>query len=175
LAPPSVTWFPFPGPYPASRRFDGGYVLFMARYVTSVRTSLPPAEAFAFIADVTRFAEWDPGVQRAVRVAGDGVSAGTAYEVTINAAGSPVLRYEVKEYEAPRRLFMVARTPFLTSEDEIRVEPTQGGSIVTYDATLKLKGPLGLLDPLLGTVFRRIGDRAAAGLRRALGGDPVAR
>jgi len=124
--------------------------------------------------DVTRFAEWDPGVRRAVRVAGDGVSVGTAYDVTINAAGSPIFRYEVKAYEAPRRLFMVARTPFLTSEDEIRVEPTDGGSIVTYDAKLSLNGALGILDPLLGSVFRRIGDRAAAGLRRALKGTAVA-
>ena len=32
------------------------------------------------------------------------------------------------------------------------------GSDVTYDATLELRGPLALLDPLLGLVFNRIGD-----------------
>ena len=40
---------------------------------------------------------------------------------------------------------------------------------MTYDADLRLKGPLGrLMDPLLGLAFRRIGDRAAVGLGNAL-------
>ena len=55
------------------------------------------------------------------------------------------------------------------STDEIRVVPVGAGTSVTYDADLRLKGPLGrLMDPLLGLAFRRIGDRAAAGLRNAL-------
>ena len=32
----------------------------MARYVTSVATPLSVAEAFAYMADVTHFVEWDP-------------------------------------------------------------------------------------------------------------------
>ena len=43
------------------------------------------------------------------------------------------------------------------------------GRTVTYDADLRLKGPLGgVLDTLLGLAFRRIGDRATAGLRETL-------
>jgi hypothetical protein len=44
---------------------------------------------------------------------------------------------------------------------------------VTYDARLTLNGPLALLDPLLGAAFRRIGDRATAGLCRVLQGSRV--
>ena len=55
------------------------------------------------------------------------------------------------------------------STDEIRLVPAGAGTSVTYDADLRLKGTLGrLMDPLLGLAFRRIGDRAAAGLRNAL-------
>jgi hypothetical protein len=147
----------------------------MARYVTSVATPLSPAEAFAYMSDVTRFLEWDPGIRRAVRVAGDGAGVGTAYDLTVEAGGTRVMRYEVQEYEAPRRLRLLARTPFLTSEDEVRVEPEGHGSIVTYDATLTLHGPLGLFDPLLRLAFRRIGDRAAAGLFNTRRSPAVAR
>jgi len=147
----------------------------MARYIASVATPLPAAEAFSYMADVTRFVEWDPGVKRAVRVAGDGAGVGTAYDLTVQALGTTVMRYEVKEYEAPRRILLVARTSFLTSEDEVRVEAAGTGSIVTYDAKLTLSGPLGLLDPLLRLAFRRIGDRAADGLRRVLARTAVAR
>ncbi len=41
----------------------------MARYIVQVRTSMPPSEAFAYMADLTNFAEWGPGVDR---VEGDG-------------------------------------------------------------------------------------------------------
>jgi hypothetical protein len=45
--------------------------------------------------------------------------------------------------------------------------------IVTYDAELQLKSVLKVADPLLGLAFRRIGDRAAVGLRRVLEGTEV--
>lgn len=147
----------------------------MARYVTSVATPKSAAEAFAYMADVTRFAEWDPGVKRAVRVAGGGPGLGAAYDLTVQAGGTTVMRYEVKEYDAPRRIVLVARTLFLTSVDEVRVEEASRGTVVTYDATLTLNGPLRLFDPLLRLAFRTIGDRAAAGLARALSGKAVTR
>jgi hypothetical protein len=45
--------------------------------------------------------------------------------------------------------------------------------VVTYDARLGMHGVLRFADPLLALAFARIGDRAAAGLRRALGGEPL--
>lgn len=145
----------------------------MARYVTSVATPMAPAAAFAYMADVTHFVEWDPGVKRAVRVRegeADGVGVGTAYDLTVQGVGTTVMRYEVKEYAPPRRILLVSRTTFLTSVDEIRVQESSNGCIVTYDAKLTLNGPLCVFDPVLRLAFRFIGDRAAAGLRRVLSG-----
>ena len=62
----------------------------------------------------------------------------------------------------------------IDSSNAITVEADRDGSIVTYDAELKLKGLLGLSDPLLGLTFNQIGDRAAAGLIDALTGERVA-
>lgn len=147
----------------------------MARYVTSVRSPLSVTEAFAYMADVTRFAEWDPGVKRAVRVGGDGTGVGTAYELTVQAGATTVMRYEVAEYQPPHRIVLVARTRFLTSVDEVTVEGAGSGSVVTYDEKLTLRAPLGLFDALLRLAFRHIGDRAAAGLKRVLSGAAVVR
>ena len=143
----------------------------MARYVTSVSSSLSPDEAFAFMADVRRFTEWDPGVVCAVQVAGTGPGPGAAYDLTVKAGGTSTMRYEVTVYAPPRRLFLVARTARLVSEDEVRVEPGPGGvgSVVTYDARLTLTGWLRVFDFALAIAFKRLGDRAAAGLRAALG------
>ena len=145
----------------------------MARYVTSVSTPLSPQAAFDYMSDVRHFAEWDPGVMRAVRVSGDGSSVGSAYDLTVKAGGTSVMRYVVKQREAPRRLFLVAKTAFFLSEDEIRVEPSGQGAVVTYDATLRLNGPLALFDRLVRVAFREIRGRVVAGLRRALAGTEV--
>lgn len=150
----------------------------MARYVTSVATPLSPGEALSYMADVTHFADWDPGVKHVRRIAaggprGDGPGVGAVYDLTVKAGGTTVMRYEVTEYEPPRRILLISRTALLTSVDEISVEASGTGSIVTYDAKLTLSGPIGLFDPLLRVAFRRIGDRAAAGLRRVLNGHDV--
>lgn len=141
----------------------------MARYVTSVPTALAPDAAFAFMADVTRFSSWDPGVATSVQVRGDGPGSKAEYDLTIAGSRPMVMRYVVEEFDAPRRMKMTSQTRWLRSVDEIRVQPHGAGSYVTYDAVLTMRGPLGLLDPLLGLAFKRIGDRAAAGLRRVLG------
>ena len=146
----------------------------MARYVTRVKTPLAAGAAFDYVADLTNFAEWDPGVRRSVQVAGEQSEMGAAYDVTVAAVPRDLtLRYEVVEFDSPRTCLVVARSSMFTSTDRISVEPDGNGAIVTYDAELALNGPLGLFDPVLRLAFGRIGDRAAAGLRRVLDGEAV--
>ena len=80
-------------------------------------------------------------------------------------------RYVVDAYDAPHRIRMHARQSWVTSVDTISVTADGTGSIATYDADLRLHGPLRLGDPILALVFRRIGDRAAEGLRERLQGE----
>lgn len=145
----------------------------MALYTTRIATPLPAAAAFDFVADLRRFAQWDPGVRAAVQVAGDGPGLGAAYDLTIASNGT-VMRYVVREFAAPRRLVVEARTRWLHSYDVLQVEATGAGAVVRYDARLDLRGPLALGDRLLRPVFRRIGDAAAQGLAKALQGQIVA-
>ena len=146
----------------------------MARYLTCVAAPLAADDTFAYMADLTNFAEWDPGVKRSVQVEGNGAALGAAYDVTVASVPRDLtLRYEVVEFDDPRTCLVVARSTVFTSTDRITVEADGAGSIVTYDAELTLNGPLGLFDSVLRLAFGRIGDRAAAGLRRALDGTAV--
>jgi len=149
----------------------------MARYIVHVRTPMPPAEAFAYLADLTNFAEWDPGVDRVEQVEGDGASLGAAFDVAVKVPGRTMtLRYDTVAFDdESTTMTAVAQNGLLTSEDTITIEADGNGSIATYDAELKLRGLLGLSDPLLRLTFNQIGDRAAAGLVEALAGDRVAR
>jgi carbon monoxide dehydrogenase subunit G len=147
----------------------------MARYVVHVRTPKAPAEAFAYMADLTNFADWDPGVDRVEQVEGDGPAPGAAFEVAVKVPGRTMtLRYDTIAFDgASTTMTAFAENGLLTSEDTITVQADGNGAIVTYDAELKLKGLLALSDPLLRLTFNQIGNRAAAGLIKALDGERV--
>lgn len=144
----------------------------MPHYRTAVDTPWPPQRAFDYLSDLEHFADWDPGVKRSVQVAGDGITVGAAFDVTVGGVGRDMtLRYEIVRLDAPHRIEVRAETGSLLSVDVMTFDPAgDGGCRVTYDADLSLKGALGIANPLLGVVFGRIGDRAAAGLRRVLDG-----
>ncbi len=146
----------------------------MARYITTVRTHRPGDEVFGYLADLRNFAEWDPGVRRVAQIEGDGTGPDAVFDVTVAGVGRDLtLRYVTVEYAPPRELLVLAESTLFTSEDRITVEADDAGTVVTYDADLRLNGVLRLADPVLRLVLGRIGDRAAAGLRRVLDGQPV--
>ena len=142
----------------------------MARYVTTVRTQKAPSEVFEYMADLRNFAEWDPGVRRVAQVSGNGGGADAEFDVTVTGT---TLRYRTEVYSPSAELLVVAKSRTLTSTDRVSIRVEHGATLVTYDADLRLHSVLGLADPLLKLAFRRIGDRAAAGLRRVLAGEDV--
>ncbi len=142
----------------------------MANYVARVRSPWSPEEAFAYLADLNNFANWDPDVKKVVQIKGDGPGLDAAYDVTVTGA---TLTYRVEQYEAPHKVLAKASNSLLTSVDVTTVEPQDGGCFVTYDAELTLNGPLGLTDAALQLTFNKIGDKAAAGMAKALDGHVV--
>ena len=144
----------------------------MPRYVTHVKTPWEPARAFEYLVDLEHFADWDPGVTKATRVGITAPGLGAEYDVTVKNAGrEQTLGYTTVAAEAPNRIEVRAETAMLRSVDVMTIEPDPaGGCAVTYDADLSLKGIAVLGTPLLALAFKRIGDRAAEGLRRVLEG-----
>jgi len=129
-----------------------GYPTRMAQYVVRIRTPLSPGVAFAFMADLTNFERWDPGVVRAEQIAGVRPGPDAEYDVTVKGMRKP-LRYVTNEYEPTTRVVVQARSRLLTSLDAITVEPDGDGAIVTYDARLTLNGPLALVDGMVAGAF----------------------
>lgn len=142
----------------------------MARYVTKVRTARSSADVFAFMADLRNLTEWDPGVRHTAMIEGE---AGTASSVVDVGVSGTTLRYHTTSFDPPTSLVVRAESATLVSIDRIDIEDEGDTRVVTYDAELQLKSVLKVVDPLLGLAFRRIGDRAATGLRRVLDGQEV--
>ena len=143
----------------------------MARYTATIEVPKPLEETFAYLSDFANTREWDPGVLEAEPLVEGPPDVGSLYRVVALFLGRRAeLRYEVTAFEPPKRVVLEANSPTVRSLDEIRFEATAEGTRITYDADLRLKGVLALSDPLLGVVFRRVGDQAVAGLRATLGG-----
>ena len=142
----------------------------MARYRTTIESTKSPTEAFDYLADFANAAEWDPGVVKGERLTGTPLGRGSRFRLVARFLGRRVpLEYEITSFDPARRVVFEADNAMVRSVDEIRFSGGGDRTSVTYDADLRVKGPLGhLVDPLLGLAFRRIGDRAAAGLREAL-------
>jgi carbon monoxide dehydrogenase subunit G len=141
----------------------------MARYTTTVRTSRSPEDAFTYMADLRNFADWDPGVTKVVQIEGSGGGAGSVFDVTVKNGGRDLtLRYRTVEYTPHSNLLVVAKSKMFTSTDRVTVSTDDEGTTVVYDALLELNGLLKVADLVLRPVFKRIGDRATAGLRTAL-------
>lgn len=135
----------------------------MARYTTTIESSLAPADAYAYMADFSNALEWDPSVTEARR------SGDNAFDLVAKFGGRGVpLRYEVVSSDPPRSVVLEARKSSFTSRDTITVSPAPGGSTVHYDASLVFAGVARVFDPLMQLIFNRTGAKAAAGMRAAL-------
>ena len=141
----------------------------MARYQSSIDTRWTPDEAFEYLSDLSTTAKWDPGVVQAERVEAGAIGVGTEFRLVAEFLGRKTrLVYRIVEHEPPRAVTFVGENATVISRDRITFEAIATGTRVTYDADLRLKGPLRLADPLLALAFNRVGDRALTGLREVL-------
>jgi hypothetical protein len=108
-------------------------------------------------------------VSEARRVGDEPIGLGSAFDLVARFGGRDVpLRYEIVEYDAPRRVVLEARRPGFISRDAITVESVVNGSVVNYDATLAFGGAGRLFDPVMQRIFNRVGARATLGMQTAL-------
>lgn len=141
----------------------------MAHYVGTVTSPRRAEDVFTHLADFTTIAEWDPGVASSVHTGGTKGEVGCAFHVVQDTSGPDVaLDYVIEEIEHPRRVVLRGTNRLLVSIDVITVEPRPDGCAVTYDATIELKGPLALLDPVMSLGLKRIGAKAKQGLTEHL-------
>jgi hypothetical protein len=142
----------------------------MARYVTTIQSSLTQQEAFAYMADIRNFAEWDKGVVKVVQVEGSGAGLGTIFDVTVKGVGksTSTLRYTTTEYDEFSNILVRGINALFTSVDRVTINKTATGCEVIYDATLTANWIIAPMNIVLGKVFNKIGDTATHGLRKVL-------
>jgi carbon monoxide dehydrogenase subunit G len=146
----------------------------MARYTATLETPRERRDVAAYLSDFSTTQEWDPGVVEAERLDDGPVGIGSRFRVVARFLGRRAeLTYEIVRHDPDELVTLRGENATVVSLDTMRFSDTpDGGTRVSYEADLSLKGPLRMLDPLLRLAFNRVGDRAAVGLRDELASGP---
>jgi carbon monoxide dehydrogenase subunit G len=134
-----------------------------------IETSLPIADAFAFVADFANAERWDPGVASSIRMNPGPVAIGARYRLGVRMGGRVAsMDYEVTEFEPSRRVVLEGRGSGIAAVDAIEFTPTDAGTSIDYTADIRLVGLLRLAAPFAGGALAGVGSRAREGMRLAL-------
>ena len=127
-------------------------------------------EAFAYVADFTTVAEWDPGIHESRKVSGAG-GVGSVYAVQAEFRGKKVpFTYTVTAFEQNERIVLDGVGEKATSLDTISFETAgEDRTRITYTADFELKGVFRVVEPFLGGTFKSLARKALAGLEAKLG------
>ena len=143
----------------------------LARYVDAIDLPIRIEEAFDYLADFSRTAEWDPGVEEAQCLTKGKARLGSRFNVIVSFFGHRIpLEYEITEFDRPSRLVLSGGDSSVSSTDEITFVERPGGTRVTYEARIDLVGVRRIADPLLDILMQRVGRLAVRGLRERLSG-----
>jgi hypothetical protein len=155
------------------RTSDSARTIDSVRFTHSIDVPASPAVAHAFVCDLRNLPRWDPIVARVEQRRPGLIGAGTQYEVVRRLLGSDTtMAYEIAEFRAPVFARLVGIAPRAVATDTITIEPTPGGSRLSWHADLVLAWPARLLDPLLKMRVGRDVARAMANLERELAAQP---
>lgn len=143
----------------------------MIRISKSVDVARPVEDVFAYLADFTNTAEWDPGVLRAEKTSAGEVGPASTFRLITDFKGREIpVDYEIASYDPPNRLVFVGDGKRFEGTDDIQLSPAgEDGTRVTWTADFKMKGLASMLEPFLRGTFEDISQHAMDGLADTLG------
>ena len=129
----------------------------------SIAITAPPDTVWSVLADIERWPEWTASMTTVQPLDPGGLGAGA--RVRIKRPRLPPLVWRVTALEPGRSFDWVASSPGATTVARHRIEPRDGGSVVTLSRAQT--GPLGaVVGRLLAGLSRRYVELEAQGLQR---------
>jgi uncharacterized protein YndB with AHSA1/START domain len=138
----------------------------MAKVKASVRIDRPIAEVFAYATTVDTLPQWLGAVEEVEQLTEGPLGVGTR----IRAAGKMLGRrlitlVEVTALEPGYRFAFTGVTGPFTAHNSYTFEVVAGGTKVTDTAESELRGPIRLIDPLVGRMMHRQFEANLASLK----------
>ena len=129
-----------------------------------------PRVVIDYLKDFSHAEEWDPGTETCTRTDGQGeIAVGATWHNVSKIAGkSTELDYTLEQLDEST-IVLVGKNETATSTDTITVVPaTGGGSQVTYQAVIEMKGAAKLAAPAVKLIFEKIGSDTEDDMTRVL-------
>ena len=125
----------------------------MARYTATLETPRKRRDVAAYLSDFSTTQEWDPGVVEAQRLDHGPVGLGSRFRVVARFLGRRAeLTYEIVRHDPDELVTLRGENATVVSLDTMRFSDTpEGGTRVSYEADLTLKGPAARARPAAGT------------------------
>ena len=136
----------------------------------AVVIELPPAELWAFVADLRNDHRWCPKVQSVEQVEGDGPGPDASYRVIhrpIRLKKPKPLAVTVEEFEPPQRMRMREEDDDAVFEVTYELPPAEGGPLLTQRDQIAWKIPKFQL-PLARRMVSRDIENQLSALKRLL-------
>lgn len=134
-----------------------------------IETRLPVDAAFAYLADFSHAAVWDPGTATAERLDDGPIRVGSSFALGVRMAGSVrPMTYRIVALEPDREVILAGEGSGVAATDTMTFTPTDSGTRIDYRADIRLLGWRRFLQPFVGGTFERIGREARAGMERTL-------
>ncbi len=139
------------------------------RFTREIEVPATPGETFAYVSDFTKTAEWDPGIAEARRLTPEPTALGSRFEVIAVFRGNlQRFEYVVTQYEDGRHIALHGEGEKAVSDDVITISPSGDGTRIAYEADIRLKGGLRVVEPFMRSMFERMGNDALDGLAARL-------
>jgi uncharacterized protein YndB with AHSA1/START domain len=138
-----------------------------------VSIARPPADVFAFVADVRNDPRWHTDVLEARLQGSEPIGVGSTFEITIKPAmGETGGTATVREYEPPRRVVFDVAMGKLRPTTTFTVVAEGDGSHITRRIEMPTSGLLSLMAPFMSGAMRKRNVGFLANLKRVLESAP---
>lgn len=123
---------------------------------------------FGYVADFSNLAEWDPTFVSSEKLDTGSIGEGTRFRAVMKLAGREhEVTWTVTEHDAPNRIVLDGVAETFTTQEDIRIEPADEGTEVTYTGRFETDTP-DAFDALSTPGFWVLGKVVIRHLREAL-------
>jgi hypothetical protein len=141
----------------------------VARVEGEIVITRPIEEVFDFVADERNEPRYNPNMRRSEKISEGAIGVGTRFRAEIMSRGRPAeMLIEFTAYDRPRQLASVTTLSTMEIRGALSFEPIPEGTRMRWSWTLKPRGLLRLMTPIVARIGGRQERDIWTGLKRVL-------
>jgi Polyketide cyclase / dehydrase and lipid transport len=141
----------------------------VARIEGEIVITRPIEEVFDFVADERNEPRYNPNMRRSEKISEGAIGVGTRFRAEIMSRGRPAeMLIEFTAYDRPRQLASVTTLSTMEIRGALSFEPIPEGTRMRWSWTLKPRGLLRLMTPIVARIGGRQERDIWTGLKRVL-------